>query len=84
VSEDNIDVLRQRLKRERRRRQEAERLAEGTTRDLYLRSQRIEVANEELERMLYVASHHLQEPVRGVVAHLQSIERTVDEGAFSA
>ena len=59
----------------RRRQRERER-AEATLREAV---DRLTVSNTELERFAYVASHDLQEPLRGIVSFTQLVQRNLGD-----
>jgi hypothetical protein len=49
--DETVQQLRDRAERERRRREEAERIAERATRDLYARQEELELANGRLQAL---------------------------------
>lgn len=78
TSQDVAAKLQRRLDRERRRRQEAEQIAEQATRRLYDANEelvtanaRLDAVNEELRSLVYTVSHDLQNPVIALLGYLE-------------
>lgn len=76
--EDRIARLARRLARERRRRAEAEEIAEAKTRRLYDanlelegRNRELDAANEELRSILYTVTHDVRNPVVVLIGYLE-------------
>lgn len=77
-AQEEVDRLRRRAERERERREEAERIAERATRNLYQRQAQLEEAHDRLERLTFVAYHDLQEPLRDLVTSVQQLQREAE------
>lgn len=82
TTDDVLAKLERRLDRERRRRTEAERIAEDATRRLYSSNEelvavnaRLDALNEELRSLVYTVSHDLRNPVVTLLGYLELWER---------
>ena len=74
-AEKRIALLERKLDRERSAREEAERLLEAKSLELFARNQALGRSNAELEQFAYVASHDLQAPLRSISSFSQLLVR---------
>lgn len=74
-AEKRIALLERKLNRERSAREEAERLLEQKSLELFSRNQALGRSNAELEQFAYVASHDLQAPLRSISSFSQLLAR---------
>lgn len=78
-AEKRIALLERKLERERSAREEAERLLEAKSLELFARNQALGRSNAELEQFAYVASHDLQAPLRSISSFSQLLVRNERE-----
>lgn len=78
-AEKRIALLERKVERERSAREEAERLLEQKSLELFARNQALGRSNAELEQFAYVASHDLQAPLRSISSFSQLLARNERE-----
>lgn len=78
-AEKRIALLERKVERERSAREEAERLLEQKSLELFARNQALGHSNAELEQFAYVASHDLQAPLRSISSFSQLLARNERE-----